>query len=151
MTLAIQRDNKQFLYQQVISMISEMQLVGSLRPGDKLPSLRTLSKNLKVSIPTVRQAYTELERQGTIEARPKSGYFLKVDIALFEQLYAHHMDQLMKATHSKSDERETRRCVEFAFVQWHVGFENKEMEMQNSKLLHSCWRPTPMPHEFASR
>jgi len=60
-------------------MIREMQAAGTLRPGDKLPSLRRLSKKLTVSIPTVRQAYTELERQGVIEARPKSGYFLMVD------------------------------------------------------------------------
>lgn len=50
---------------------------GTLRPGDKLPSLRGFSHGLKVSIPTVRQAYIELERQGMIEARPKSGYFLR--------------------------------------------------------------------------
>jgi len=58
-------------------MIREMQCSATLRPGDKLTSLRSFSHKLKVSIPTVRQAYAELERQGVIEARPKSGYFLK--------------------------------------------------------------------------
>jgi len=59
-------------------MVLEMRHSGSLRPGDKLPSLRGLASRLQVSIPTVRQAYIELERQGVIEAKPKSGYFLKV-------------------------------------------------------------------------
>lgn len=58
-------------------MIREMRRANTLRPGDRLPSLRVLSQKLSVSIPTVKQAYAELERQGVVEARPKSGYFLK--------------------------------------------------------------------------
>jgi len=77
MAIAIQRETDEFLYQQVISMVREMHNAQTLRPGDKLPSLRSFSQKLSVSIPTVRQAYAELERQGLIEARPKSGYFLK--------------------------------------------------------------------------
>ena len=77
MSLAIQRDKNQFLYQQVINIIRQMESANTLRPGDKLPSLRGLSAKLAVSIPTVKQAYAELELQGVIEARPKSGYFLR--------------------------------------------------------------------------
>jgi len=67
-----------FLYQRVMALIEQMRDAGNLKPGDKLPSLRRLSAQLAVSIPTVKQAYLELERQGKIEARAKSGYFLKV-------------------------------------------------------------------------
>ena len=77
MSSMIKKDSEQFLYQQVIELINTMQSAGSLRPGDKLPSLRKLSSQLNVSIPTVKQAYVELERLGKVEARPKSGYFLK--------------------------------------------------------------------------
>ncbi|WP_444997632.1 aminotransferase-like domain-containing protein [Aliikangiella sp. IMCC44359] len=73
----IQKNGQQFLYQQVIELIDTMQETGSLRPGDKLPSLRKLSYQLSVSIPTVKQAYVELERLGKVDARPKSGYFLR--------------------------------------------------------------------------
>jgi len=66
-----------FKYQQVVNLISEQMDQGSLRPGDRLPSLRHLSGKLKVSVPTVRQAYLELERLGYISARPKSGYFIQ--------------------------------------------------------------------------
>jgi DNA-binding transcriptional MocR family regulator len=65
------------LYQQVIDLIQSMQQSGTLRAGDKLPSLRKLSSRLDVSVPTVKQAYLELERQGAIAARPQSGYYLK--------------------------------------------------------------------------
>lgn len=76
MTSVIQREKSEYLYQQVIRMIQGMRQSGSLLPGDRLPSLRALSKSLGVSIPTVKQAYEELERQHLVEARPKSGYFL---------------------------------------------------------------------------
>ena len=66
-----------FLYQRVIDLIRGQIGSGTLRPGDRLPSLRSLSTQLELSVPTVRQAYLELERSGRIEARPKSGYFVK--------------------------------------------------------------------------
>jgi DNA-binding transcriptional MocR family regulator len=66
-----------YLYQQVISLIRQMHENGTLRPGEKLPSLRGLASKLNMSVPTVKQAYIELEQQGLIYARPKSGYFLK--------------------------------------------------------------------------
>ncbi|TQV85102.1 PLP-dependent aminotransferase family protein [Aliikangiella coralliicola] len=73
----IQKGSDHFLYQQVIDLIQAMQTSGTLRPGDKLPSLRKLSSQLNVSIPTVKQAYVELERLGKVDARPKSGYYLR--------------------------------------------------------------------------
>lgn len=77
MSLAIHKDSQTFLYQQVINLIRNMQQDGVLSPGDKLPSLRSLAEKLGVSVPTVKQAYIELEYQGLIEARPQSGYYLK--------------------------------------------------------------------------
>jgi DNA-binding transcriptional MocR family regulator len=77
MSSLVQKDGQHFLYQQVIDLIETMQSSGTLRPAEKLPSLRKLSAQLNVSIPTVKQAYVELERLGKVEARPKSGYFLK--------------------------------------------------------------------------
>ena len=66
-----------YLYQQVVDLIGGNIDAGSLRPGDRLPSLRKMSRSAGVSVPTVRQAYIELERQRRIEARPKSGYFVR--------------------------------------------------------------------------
>lgn len=77
MSTMISKNGDQFLYQQVIDLIQTMQTSGTLRPGDKLPSLRKLSSQLNVSIPTVKQAYVELERLGKVDARAKSGYYLR--------------------------------------------------------------------------
>lgn len=66
-----------YLYQQVITVIREMVEQGLLSPGDKLPSLRAMAGRLRVSIPTVQQAYQQLEMSGQVVAREKSGYFLQ--------------------------------------------------------------------------
>lgn len=52
---------------------------GTLTPGDRLPSLRQMSKSMKVSVPTVSQAYTELESRGIVESRERSGFFIRND------------------------------------------------------------------------
>jgi DNA-binding transcriptional MocR family regulator len=66
-----------FLYQQVVDLIAENIDTGTLLPGDRLPSLRKMSRSAGVSIPTVRQAYIELERRRRVESRPQSGYYVR--------------------------------------------------------------------------
>ena len=75
--LAVDRNRDDFLYRQVIDLINENIQAGTLRPGDRLPSLRRMSEQLGVSIPTVRQAYIELERQRRVESRPQSGFYVR--------------------------------------------------------------------------
>jgi len=73
----LDKSSPEFLYQQIIDFVEKQEQSGALRAGDKLPSLRKLSRQFEISVPTVKQAYIELERQGTISARPQSGYYLK--------------------------------------------------------------------------
>jgi DNA-binding transcriptional MocR family regulator len=54
---------------------------GVLRAGDRLPSIRSFSRQQGVSISTVLEAYMWLENRGAIEARPKSGFFVRVPFA----------------------------------------------------------------------
>lgn len=49
---------------------------GQLRVGDRLPSVRSLAVQHRVSIATAVQAYRYLEEQRIVEARPKSGFFV---------------------------------------------------------------------------
>jgi DNA-binding transcriptional MocR family regulator len=74
---ALDRQNGPFLYRQVIDLIQDTIETGALRPGDRLPSLRKMSRRAGVSVPTVRQAYEELERQRRVESRPQSGFYLR--------------------------------------------------------------------------
>lgn len=49
---------------------------GTLRPGDRLPSVRALSRARRVSPSTVLQAYDSLMAERLIEPRPRSGYYV---------------------------------------------------------------------------
>ena len=75
--LIVDKQDSTYLYRQVIDLIGENIDSGTLRPGDRLPSLRRMSQSAGVSIPTVRQAYVELERQRRVESRPQSGFYVR--------------------------------------------------------------------------
>ena len=52
----IDKSSSDFLYQQVIEFVEQQEKTGAIRPGDKLPSLRKLSQQFDISVPTVKQA-----------------------------------------------------------------------------------------------
>ncbi len=66
-----------YLYEQVASELAELVRQGTFRPGERIPSVRQLSRQRKISITTVLQAYMLLEDQGLIETRPQSGYYVR--------------------------------------------------------------------------
>lgn len=66
-----------FLYAQIAGRIEKQIKQNLLKSGDKLPSVRALSLEQGISISTAYKAYVELENMGMIEARPKSGYYVK--------------------------------------------------------------------------
>lgn len=70
-------DHESYRYQVVEQHVLDIIDSGALKMGDKLPSLRTLSHDLGVSISTVNQAYVELEEKGIIESRARSGFFVQ--------------------------------------------------------------------------
>jgi DNA-binding transcriptional MocR family regulator len=65
------------LYHQVADQLHTLIRAGTLRPGERVPSVRRLSRQQGVSVATVLQAYQRLEDAGLIEARPQSGYYVK--------------------------------------------------------------------------
>lgn len=65
------------LYEQIADRIAEHIENGVLRPGDRVPSVRKTSRQHKVSVSTAVQAFITLENRGLIEARPKSGFYVK--------------------------------------------------------------------------
>src|ERR1700716_4095120 len=66
------------LYLKLARSLEEQISRGALRPGDRVPSVRGFSLRQGVSISTVLEAYLLLEKRGAIEARPKSGFFVRV-------------------------------------------------------------------------
>lgn len=65
------------IYQRLASHYRDVIHAGSLAPGDRMPSLRTLMRQHAVSLSTVLQFSRQLESEGWLEARPRSGYFVR--------------------------------------------------------------------------
>ncbi len=69
------------LYIRIAEGVIEQIENGTLRPGEKVVSIRRLSRQQRVSISTALQAYMWLETRGHLEARPKSGFFVRQPFA----------------------------------------------------------------------
>ena len=63
-------------YEQYAQEIAALIQAQTLRPGDRLPSVRQASASRKISPATVFAAYYLLEARGLIQARPRSGYYV---------------------------------------------------------------------------
>ena len=75
-TAVAEKNSDKFLYDQVSNHVLELVDSGVLKPGDKAPSLRKLSQQLRVSITTVSQGYALLAERGVLESRPQSGFYV---------------------------------------------------------------------------
>lgn len=69
--------SRRVLYEDVAARIGGMIDTGTYRPGDRIPSIRELRGQMRVSANTVMEAYALLENQGKIEARPQSGFYVR--------------------------------------------------------------------------
>jgi DNA-binding transcriptional MocR family regulator len=66
-----------FRYEHIARTLSTLIERGVLRPGDRVPSLRGTREQSGASLGTIMHAYARLEDFGLIEARPRSGYYVR--------------------------------------------------------------------------
>lgn len=64
------------IYEQIKQQVKAAILSGDLQAEETLPSLRTLAKDLKISVLTVTKAYTELEQEGFVKNVQGKGCFV---------------------------------------------------------------------------
>jgi GntR family transcriptional regulator len=76
MRLSVNPNDKTPIYRQLYDQIAGDVLSGALKPGAPLPPIRTVSKELGVSMITVRNAWDMLERDGFLLTRAGSGCFV---------------------------------------------------------------------------
>ena len=67
MHIIINNSSMQPIYEQIVTQLRRRILSGELSPGEMLPSIRALAKDLRISVITTKRAYEELEREGFIE------------------------------------------------------------------------------------
>ena len=76
MQIYIQNTGETPIYEQIVSQIKAQILSGDLQEGDALPSMRTLAKELRISVITTKRAYEELEKQGYVRSVTGKGSFV---------------------------------------------------------------------------
>jgi GntR family transcriptional regulator len=64
-------------YRQLVDQVRQSLRLGLLQPGDQLPTVRDVVKQIAINPNTVHRAYRELEHQGLTEGRPGSGTFIR--------------------------------------------------------------------------
>lgn len=76
MEIIISNSNGKPIYEQITMQIKNMIMSGDLKPGDSLPSMRLLAKELRISVITTKRAYEDLERDGFITTVVGKGSFV---------------------------------------------------------------------------
>ena len=72
----IDYNNSEAYYIQIYNYFKNQIIMGKLQKNDKLPSIRRLSLDIKVSKTTVESAYNQLVVEGYVNNIPKRGYFV---------------------------------------------------------------------------
>lgn len=131
------RSTPEPLYARIAGGLSEQVRRGALRPGDRAPSLRRVSRQHRVSMSTAIQAYRWLERQGQLEARPKSGFFIRTPPA-------------ERIPEPQGDDRPARRAVPLA----HAVFDGMMRAMSDPAFIPfgaGCASPDLFPNHRLNR
>ena len=76
MEIIISNNANKPIFEQITSQIKSMIMSGELKPGEAIPSMRSLAKSIHVSVITVQKAYEDLQRDGFIETGVGRGSFV---------------------------------------------------------------------------
>lgn len=101
MNIIISNQSDLPIYEQIAESFKEKILSGELSGGELLPSIRSLAKDLRISVITTKRAYEELEKDGFIETIPGKGCFVKTKSSelLREEVLRKIEEHLINAVH----------------------------------------------------
>ncbi|MCX2825723.1 GntR family transcriptional regulator [Bacillus pseudomycoides] len=78
MNIIISNSSPDPIYEQISKQLRQLILNGGLKGGDQLPSIRSLAKELQISVITTKRAYEELEKERYIETVAGKGTYVSV-------------------------------------------------------------------------
>jgi GntR family transcriptional regulator len=90
--LTISQADPRPMYLQIIEQVRRRIAVGDWAPGQEIPSIRSLAASMCVSVITIKRAYLELEREGTITTRQGKGTFVSESVQLQQNLREQELD-----------------------------------------------------------
>lgn len=76
MEIIISNSSNKPIYEQICLQVKSLIMNGTLSAGEPLPSMRSLAKDLHISVITVQRAYEDLTRDGFIETVSGKGSFV---------------------------------------------------------------------------
>lgn len=76
MNIIISNTSDEPIYEQIVRQIKEAIMKGELVEGENLPSIRSLAKELQISVITTKRAYDELEKEGFLVTVPGKGSYV---------------------------------------------------------------------------
>ncbi|WP_165062820.1 MULTISPECIES: GntR family transcriptional regulator [unclassified Adlercreutzia] len=91
------------IYEQIARQIKDAILVGTLREGQSLPSIRSLANDLRVSVITTKRAYAELEQLGFIDTVQGKGSFVSGgNMELLREEQLRNIEQLLEKVYAEA-------------------------------------------------
>ena len=98
MDIIISNSSGQPVYEQICRQIKGAIAAGKLQPGEPLPSIRSLARDLRISVITTKRAYEELERDGFIQTVAGKGSFVaQQDLELARESNLREIEQHLQA------------------------------------------------------
>ncbi|MCL2623337.1 MAG: GntR family transcriptional regulator [Planctomycetaceae bacterium] len=76
MKISLDYHSSEPLTQQVVLQIKRLVVTKSLKPGEKLPSVRQMAKDLKLNPTTASRVFAQLAKEGVVVQRPGLGVFI---------------------------------------------------------------------------
>lgn len=96
MSIIISNSSNTPIYEQIKEQIKNKIVSNELEKGELLPSIRSLAKDLRISVITTKNAYDELEREGYVETIPGKGtYVASINIEMVKEEQMQKIEGLM--------------------------------------------------------
>lgn len=142
--ILIQRNSDQTIFEQIYLQIRSKIESGEILPGEKLPSIRSFSKEYKISKGTTEKAYNQLATEGYIISSPRSGYRAEDILKHALPSYLENADKIRKKKTSTegsdnlTNKKFASKAVDrglFSFKQWKksinlvLDYKQRELEM----------------------
>ena len=118
MRLTLSNNVQTPIYEQIKEQFKSAILAGEIKEGELLPSIRTLAKELKISVITTTRAYQELEQEGFVRSIQGKGCFVLptnteiIREKLLQEIEENILEGIKKANIAKISEKEFRCLID---------------------------------------
>lgn len=118
MKIIISNSSQAPIYEQIKEQVKSAILSGEIKEGEMLPSIRTLAKDLKISVITTTRAYSDLEEEGFVRSMQGKGCFVLprnmelIKEKLLQEIEECILEGMKKANLAQLSEKAFRELVE---------------------------------------